>query len=298
MAEISKNQDGRVKKRRGRPRPLPPHVNARNLATEKRRREELNEDLVNLARLLPGLANARRLSKVSIIQESVRHLRQQRDMCLAAAQEMEELVAENSRLVSQLNSLCATGWGAVLPNAIQRPVTEPMLRLMAVKNEVYGTFPAGFGDNWAHNAAQASPDTKDATQSIGAATGLSPDQFSTLSSQGGSPGLAPVPTVIGHQSLPTSYTPDFGANPEPELTVNGGNQIGLQNVLPPMNMVAPTSVLMEGSTWMDILDDFVGPLDMVLQNDLIQNDVVVDDWASGLNIPLGDYSHSLSTGIS
>ncbi|KAL4965779.1 basic helix-loop-helix domain-containing protein [Aspergillus stella-maris] len=292
MAEIPNNQEGRVKKRRGRPRPLPPHVNARNLATEKRRREELNEDLVNLARLLPGLANARRLSKVSIIQESVRHLRQQRDMCLAAAQEMEEVIAENSRLVAQLNALSATGWGSLLPNATQRPVTEPMLRLMAVKDEVYGTFPAGFGDNWAHNSSPSSTDINGATEPISAATGSAPDQLSTLSSQSGHIGLAPAPTVIHREGLPMAYTPDAGAYAESGSAANGGNQTGLQDVLQPMNMVAPTGVLMEGSTWMDILDNSVGPLDMVLQNDLI------DAFASGFNIPLGDYPHTLGTGIS
>jgi hypothetical protein len=33
-------------KRRGRPRPLPPDVNARNLALEKERREDMKKDLL------------------------------------------------------------------------------------------------------------------------------------------------------------------------------------------------------------------------------------------------------------
>lgn len=33
-------------KRRGRPRPLPPDVNARNLALEKGRREDMKKDLL------------------------------------------------------------------------------------------------------------------------------------------------------------------------------------------------------------------------------------------------------------
>ncbi|KAL2810620.1 hypothetical protein BJX63DRAFT_401684 [Aspergillus granulosus] len=137
-----------------RARPLPAHVMARNLAIEKRRREELNEDFLNLARLVPGLAHARRLSKVLIVNESIRHLRTQRDMCVAAASDMQNLLAENSRLVAEVNGLRAQlgGCGGIaspqLP--VTRPVSDAMTHLMSVKDEVYGEFPAGFGDNWAH----------------------------------------------------------------------------------------------------------------------------------------------------
>ncbi|KAL4860675.1 hypothetical protein BDV12DRAFT_204803 [Aspergillus spectabilis] len=113
-----------------RARPLPAHVMARNLAIEKRRREELNEDFLNLARLVPGLAHARRLSKMLIVNESIRHLRIQRDMCIAAAK------------VYALRAQVGGCRGMVPPPAI-RPVTDAMAHLMSVKDEVYGEFPAG-----------------------------------------------------------------------------------------------------------------------------------------------------------
>ncbi|KAL2839659.1 hypothetical protein BJY01DRAFT_250388 [Aspergillus pseudoustus] len=93
---------------------------ARNLAIEKQRREALNEDFFgtyaahiyslitylsthptpfvdtaqeDLARLVPGLAHVRRLTKVLIVNESNRHFRQQREMCIAAARDMQALLA-------------------------------------------------------------------------------------------------------------------------------------------------------------------------------------------------------------
>ncbi|KAL4951174.1 hypothetical protein BDW69DRAFT_186648 [Aspergillus filifer] len=291
MPQNPKNQVGRVKKRRGRPRPLLPHVNARNLATEKRRREELNEDLVSLARLLPGLANARRLSKVSIIQESARHLRQQRDVCLSAARELEELVAENSRLVSQLNALSATGWGSLLPNATQRPITEPMLRLMAVRDEVYGTFPAGFGDNWAHNASQPSNDINGATQAMAGSTGSSPDQLSTPFSQEVNGALAPGPVVIGHGGHPTTYSIGTSGYTESKSTANTDNNSATLSTSLPANSVVIPSGYMADFTWGDMLDQSPSALEMVLPSCLD------DSWTNNLYVSTGDYPHNLGAEI-
>ncbi|KAL4910538.1 hypothetical protein BDW74DRAFT_172009 [Aspergillus multicolor] len=151
---IANNTNNRVKKR-GRPRPLPPHVMARNLAIEKQRREALNEDFLDLARLLPDLAHARRLSKVLIVNESIRHLRRQKNMCLTAGRDMEELLAENNRFVAEVNSLRSRVYGPGAPMAAPRPVANAMAQLMSVKDEIYGEFPAGFGDNWAHNAQKS-----------------------------------------------------------------------------------------------------------------------------------------------
>ncbi|KAL0933430.1 uncharacterized protein CTRU02_212393 [Colletotrichum truncatum] len=150
MSGRTNTNDGRVQKRK-RPRPLPPHVNARNLAIEKRRRGEMNENFLDLARLVPPLASARKLTKVLIINESIQHFRAQRDMCIAAAADMQDLLAENRRLVSEINTM-RSQFGGPLTEA--RPVTEPMAWLMSVKDEVYGTFPAGFGDNWAEGSSE------------------------------------------------------------------------------------------------------------------------------------------------
>lgn len=63
---------------------------------------------------------------------------------------MQDLLADNSRLVAEVNALRAQAGCAGMAPCIPRPVTEPMTQLMSVKDEVYGRFPAGFGDNWAY----------------------------------------------------------------------------------------------------------------------------------------------------
>ena len=108
---------------------------------------------------MPALASARRLSKVFIVNESIRHLRQQRAMCIAAAQDMQELLAENSRLASELNALCSQPGESGIPLSKARPLTEAMVQLMNVPNEVYGKFPAGFGDNGACDSITFQPNS-------------------------------------------------------------------------------------------------------------------------------------------
>ncbi|KIW06101.1 hypothetical protein, variant [Verruconis gallopava] len=154
MSHENRSKNGTSKKP-SRQRPLPPDVMARNLAIEKQRREALNENFLDLARLVPALAYARRLSKGRIICESIRHFRHQREMCIAAAQGVQDLLAENDRLVSEVNALRAQLGETILPPREPMPATEAMIELMAVKDEVYGEFPAGFGDNWAYSPQEA-----------------------------------------------------------------------------------------------------------------------------------------------
>lgn len=71
-------------------------------------------------------------------------------MCVAAAQDMQNLIAENARLVSELNAFRAQLGNVGMPPLELSPITKPMTQLMNVKNEVSGEFPAGFGDNWAY----------------------------------------------------------------------------------------------------------------------------------------------------
>ncbi|KAM0205198.1 hypothetical protein ACHAQD_009217 [Fusarium lateritium] len=155
------SSSGNVKKprpkRKGRPRPLPPDVTARNLAIEKQRREALNENFLELARMLPNLASARRLTKVLIVNASVEHVRQQRTMCLAAAQDMHDVLAENNRLVAEVNAWRAQFGEHGAPPAQLKPMTESMIQLEEVKNQVFGTFNAGFGDNWVEDTSQSQP---------------------------------------------------------------------------------------------------------------------------------------------
>lgn len=71
-------------------------------------------------------------------------------MCLSAAEDMRDLVAENHRLITELNELrFLTGERNTTPPVEPKPLSEAMIELMNVPNEVCGTFPAGFGDNWA-----------------------------------------------------------------------------------------------------------------------------------------------------
>ncbi|KAJ4153063.1 hypothetical protein LMH87_009569 [Akanthomyces muscarius] len=125
--------------RRKRPRPLP-HVNARNLAIEKRRREQMNGNFLDLALLVPSLANAQRLTKVHIVNQAIEHLREQRDLCGAAAREMQELRAENERLAAQVSLLRRPSTGVPPAAAVPvRPVSRTMARLLDVSQVGSGT---------------------------------------------------------------------------------------------------------------------------------------------------------------
>ncbi|KAL9562425.1 hypothetical protein ACKAV7_013508 [Fusarium commune] len=151
-------------KRKNRPRPLPPDVTARNLAIEKQRRGELKEDFLELARLLPNLANTRRLTKVLIVNKSIEHVRQQRELCIAAAGDMQEVLDQNHQLVAEVNALRAQIGGPSMPQTQVKPMTQVMTQLAETKNHVFGTFPAGFGDNWAE---EYSPVQHETTREVG-----------------------------------------------------------------------------------------------------------------------------------
>lgn len=100
-----------------------------------------------MARLVPSLACAPRLNKVVIVNKTVEHLQEQRNMCIAAGQDMQDLLEENRRLVSEITALRAQV-GTTSPFLVEpKPVTTAMARLMGVENEVLGTFPDGFYDN-------------------------------------------------------------------------------------------------------------------------------------------------------
>ncbi|KAJ0330942.1 hypothetical protein COL922a_012234 [Colletotrichum nupharicola] len=196
---------GKVQKRK-RVRPLPAHVNARNLATEKRKRCEMKENIIDLARLVPSLANARRLNKVLIVNESIKHFRTQRDMCLDAAEDMQDLIAENRRLAAEINALRAqTGQPLVEP----KPVSEAMTQLMSVKDEVYGVFNNGFGDNWAAETDE-NQRSRSGTADQDLQLGLFPPGEQTYLAQ-----LSPPDELTLGNDVPfTMPPPPFTAQPE------------------------------------------------------------------------------------
>jgi hypothetical protein len=82
-------------------------------------------------------------------------------MCIAAAQDIQGVLAQNDRLVFEVNALRAQLGGTVLTVSEPMLATQAMMDLMAVKNEVYGEFPAGFGDNWACNQQEPQYSTGD-----------------------------------------------------------------------------------------------------------------------------------------
>ncbi|KAL4876159.1 hypothetical protein BJY04DRAFT_223382 [Aspergillus karnatakaensis] len=221
------------KTKRGRARPLPAHVMARNLAIEKRRRVELNEDFLNLARLLPTLAHTRRLSKVLIVNEALRHLSAQRDICVAAGRDMQGLLAENSRLRAEVEVLRASrcGCGGVpIPTAAPTPaapppVTEAMAQLMSVKDQVYGVFPAGFGDNWApefinrRSSGNSGADGHNSTQGDGVSleTQVLAMDMGLKMGRGLSRSTPSLPTQLEGSKFPVSHS----APTPSETTVSG-----------------------------------------------------------------------------
>lgn len=98
----------------------------------------------DLARLIPALAPARRLSKSLIVQESAHYLQGQREMCLAAAAEIQGLLQENLEVITEVNT-----WREQYGMPPRQPQVpgEAVQRLLKVDQDVLGTFPGGFGDN-------------------------------------------------------------------------------------------------------------------------------------------------------
>ncbi|RBR15934.1 uncharacterized protein FIESC28_07136 [Fusarium coffeatum] len=221
-------------KRKGRPRPLPPDVTARNLAIEKQRRGEMNENFLELARMLPNIASARRLTKVLIVNKSIEHVRQQRELCLAADRDMQDLLAENRRLVDQINAIRIQVNGPGVMPMEAKPVTETMKQLAETKNQVFGTFAAGFGDKWVEKASQSQSQAQTQTgagvvQSIPASDihPASAEQASfTTSSTGLTPDIDPVehPTLSNQDSglaLDAGFGPIDGMSLPQEAYVSG-----------------------------------------------------------------------------
>ncbi|KAH9214805.1 hypothetical protein DL95DRAFT_146506 [Leptodontidium sp. 2 PMI_412] len=134
------------KKTKKRVRAFTADERASHRVIEKQRREALNERFLDLARLLPGLAHSRRLSKSIIVHESIEYLRAQRTMCLAAANEIQTILAENLELIAEVNRWREQFHGEK-GTCQPRPLGEAVVSLMKLDQDVFGTFPGGFGDN-------------------------------------------------------------------------------------------------------------------------------------------------------
>ncbi|KAG9252356.1 uncharacterized protein F5Z01DRAFT_676234 [Emericellopsis atlantica] len=136
------------RKSKPRPRPLPPNVTARNLALEKKKRGEMNEQFLAMARLVPALAHAHKLNKVLIVNETVQHLRDQRAMCITAARDVQSTLSENRLLRAELDALCRETGRQPPAACLQDPPTSDALsELLSVEMQPLGTFSAGFGES-------------------------------------------------------------------------------------------------------------------------------------------------------
>ncbi|KAL1751309.1 hypothetical protein FB107DRAFT_222297 [Schizophyllum commune] len=121
---------------------------AQHRVIEKQRREALNEKFIDLARLLPNLAHVRRLSKGLIVDASIAHHKRQRAQRWLAAQEVRLLLEEREGLYKEVEALRVKLKEPPADPAPKRPELRPGTKqILAVEEEVYGTFPAGFGDN-------------------------------------------------------------------------------------------------------------------------------------------------------
>ncbi|KAI4521941.1 hypothetical protein K525DRAFT_269382 [Schizophyllum commune Loenen D] len=121
---------------------------AQHRVIEKQRREALNEKFIDLARLLPNLAHVRRLSKGLIVDASIAHHKRQRAQRLLAAQEVRLLLEEREGLYKEVDALREKLKEPPADPAPKRPELRPETKqVLAVEEEVCGTFPAGFGDN-------------------------------------------------------------------------------------------------------------------------------------------------------
>jgi hypothetical protein len=68
-------------------------------------------------------------------------------MCLAAASEIQAILAENLELVAEVNSWREQYSAVGMTTRHVKPINDAVLELLKVDQEVLGTFPGGFGDN-------------------------------------------------------------------------------------------------------------------------------------------------------
>lgn len=102
------------------------------------------------------MTSARRTSKVSIVKETIRHIRQQRDICIAAANDLQTLLAEHNRLVLEVNTLRSQIGGAILEPML---ATEAMAQLMDIKDSACDGSPHEISEYWAYDSPKSGKDS-------------------------------------------------------------------------------------------------------------------------------------------
>ncbi|KAJ5371358.1 uncharacterized protein N7496_007450 [Penicillium cataractarum] len=267
-------------KRRGRPRPLPPDVNARNLALEKGRREDMKKDLLELARLVPSLAPVRRLSKTIVVKEGLQHFKKQRAMCLSAAEDMRDLVAENHRLVAELNELRFLAGERNTPPLEPKPISEAMVQLMNVPNEVCGTFPAGFGDNWAYGSHDTRPDQSNNDPTMDQAVYCSPADDIPLAVEPPTQNQMPDDSELAASSVPFPEYPLSG-----ETLSQSSLNCSLSPHTPDLSHTSSHQGLIPGMTQLDFYTSFDTQHLPTVPLDTIPIDVSAALWMQGIGMP-------------
>nr|GAT43264.1 predicted protein [Mycena chlorophos] len=139
---------------------------ASHAVTEKQRKEALTALFVDLARLTPALASARRLSKTSILTEATTHARRQRAERLVCAKELRRMLAVQDSLVAELRVLRSQLHPVDNATMQQRELgvgltPEAQAVITSVEGETFGSFPNGFGDNWDEAAEQMVEEVED-----------------------------------------------------------------------------------------------------------------------------------------
>lgn len=174
--------------------------------------------------MLPNIASARRLTKVLIVNKSIEHVRQQRELCLAADRDMQDLLAENRRLVAQINAIRVQVNGPGVVPMEAKPVTETMKQLAETKNQVFGTFAAGFGDKWVEKASQSQSQSQTQTAAVHniPPTAIRPAPIEQASFTTSSTGLTPeidpvVPPTLSNRDSGLALDAGFGPMDEMSL---------------------------------------------------------------------------------
>ncbi|KAJ7697455.1 hypothetical protein B0H17DRAFT_1130424 [Mycena rosella] len=133
--------------RRKRTRVFTSDERATHRVIEKQRREALNTQFIasrGKANAVSSLAMTRRLSKAIIVSEAIGH-QKQREQRLGCAQQIHAMRAEQESVLSEINSLRLQV--GITHHKEVEALNAEALEILAVEDEVFGTFPAGFGDN-------------------------------------------------------------------------------------------------------------------------------------------------------
>ena len=81
-----------------------------------------------------------------IVEHSIARHQGQRRLCVSAARNVQELLAERDELLAEVNQWRAAS-AVPLPSREAGPARQQLQDLVAVESETCGSFPNGFGDN-------------------------------------------------------------------------------------------------------------------------------------------------------